>query len=81
LLIKNINFNTTMTRIFVFFFWGTENHCHDFVSRHRILRTPTHKLVIYLSISSLTMHLKSWVPIINGIYGGPVLGGFGEYFS
>jgi hypothetical protein len=36
--------------------------------------------VIYLSLSSLTMHLKSWVPIINGFYGGPILGGFGEFF-
>jgi hypothetical protein len=49
-----------------------------FFSRQRSLRTPTHKLVIYLSVSSLTMHLKSWIPIVNGFYGGPVLGEFGQ---
>jgi hypothetical protein len=34
--------------------------------------------VISLAMSDMIMHLKSWVLIVNGFHGGPVLGNFGN---
>ena len=49
-----------------------------FLPRHKTLRTPGNKLVINLALANLIMHAKSWVLIVNGFYGGPVLGELGE---
>ena len=46
--------------------------------RHQTLRTPSNKLVINLAFSNSIMHGKSWVLIVNGISGGPILGKFGK---
>ena len=48
--------------------------------RHKTLRTPSNKLVINLAIMNFIMHSKSWVLIVNGIYGGPILGELGDDF-
>lgn len=48
--------------------------------RHRTLRTPANKLVINLAVANIIMHGKSWILIVNGIDGGPLLGDLGEYY-
>jgi hypothetical protein len=45
---------------------------------HSTLRTKGNKLVINLSVANLLMHIKGWVIITNGAYGGPILGEFGN---
>lgn len=45
--------------------------------RHKTLRTAANKLVINLAFSNAIMHVKSWVIIVNGIHGGPILGEIG----
>jgi hypothetical protein len=46
--------------------------------RYQDIRTPGNKLVINLALSDIIMHMKSWVLIINGFHGGPMLGGVGK---
>ena len=46
--------------------------------RHKTLRTASNKLVINLAFSNAIMHIKSWVIIVNGLHGGPILGDFGK---
>lgn len=46
--------------------------------RHKGLRTAGHKLVINLAVSNSIMHSKSWVIIVNGYSGGPLLGEWGK---
>ena len=49
--------------------------------RHKTLRTAANKLVINLAFSNAIMHIKSWVIIVNGFYGGPILGDIGKIFE
>ena len=49
--------------------------------RHKTLRTAANKLVINLAFSNAIMHIKSWVIIVNGFYGGPILGDVGKNFQ
>ena len=49
-----------------------------FFPRHKTLRTASNKLVINLAFSNAIMHIKSWVIIVNGLHGGPILGDFGK---
>ena len=48
-----------------------------FICSHKSLRTSGNKLVINLAFSNILMHTKSWIIIINGFAGGPVLGKWG----
>ena len=43
------------------------------------MRTAGNKLVVNLAIANFIMHSKSWVLIVNGIAGGPILGELGMY--
>ena len=47
------------------------------ICSHKSLRTSGNKLVINLAFSNILMHTKSWIIIINGFAGGPVLGKWG----
>ena len=49
--------------------------------RYKTLRTAGNKLVVNLAIANFIMHSKSWVLIVNGIAGGPILGELGMYYS
>ena len=51
-----------------------------FFPRHKTLRTASNKLVINLAFSNAIMHIKSWVIIVNGLHGGPILGDFGKAY-
>ena len=51
-----------------------------FSPRHKTLRTASNKLVINLAFSNAIMHIKSWVIIVNGLHGGPILGDFGKAY-
>jgi hypothetical protein len=55
---------------------GTLSEIHSY--RYPDVRTSGNKLVVNLAISDAIMHLKSWVLIVNGFHGGPILGGFGK---
>lgn len=46
--------------------------------RYKTLRTPANKLVINLALANMLMHGKSWILIVNGIDGGPLLGDVGK---
>ena len=46
--------------------------------KHKTLRTSSNKLVVNLTCSNTLMHIKSWIVIVNGIAGGPILGPFGK---
>ena len=48
--------------------------------KHKTLRTSSNKLVVNLTCSNTLMHIKSWIVIVNGIAGGPILGPFGKIF-
>ena len=50
-------------------------------SKHSTLRTSSNKLVLNLSFSNSLMHFKSWILIINGFAGGPILGKAGKGIS
>ena len=45
---------------------------------YRTLRTGSNKLVMTLTCSNTLMHIKSWIIVVNGLAGGPVLGRFGR---
>ena len=45
---------------------------------YRTLRTGSNKLVMTLTCSNILMHIKSWIIVVNGLAGGPVLGRFGR---
>ncbi len=47
-------------------------------NRYRSLRTPTNKLVLSLVAADCLMMTKSWILVINGFAGGPLLGTAGE---
>ena len=51
--------------------------CFSFTVRYKTLRTAGNKLVVNLAIANFIMHSKSWVLIVNGIAGGPILGELG----
>ena len=36
--------------------------------------------MINLAFSNAIMHIKSWVIIVNGLHGGPILGDFGKAY-
>ena len=48
-----------------------------FTFRYKTLRTAGNKLVVNLAIANFIMHSKSWVLVVNGIAGGPILGELG----
>ena len=47
-------------------------------SRYKTLRSPANKLVINLALANMLMHSKSWILIVNGLDGGPLLGSLGK---
>ena len=49
-------------------------------TKYKTLRTAGNKLVVNLAIANFIMHAKSWVLIVNGIAGGPILGELGMSF-
>ena len=47
--------------------------------RHKSLReNPSHKLVISIALFGILKESKSWVNILNGFYGGPIMGKIGK---
>ena len=46
--------------------------------KHKTLRTSSNKLVVNLTLANALMHIKSWILIVNGFAGGPILGIFGK---
>lgn len=77
--------NRTVTLIYVFFIGllmaisMTGNSLMMYLyGRHKTLRTPANKLVINLAVANFIMHGKSWILIVNGIDGGPLLGDWGK---
>ena len=46
--------------------------------KYKTLRTSSNKLVVNLTCSNTLMHAKSWVLVVNGFAGGPILGTFGK---
>ena len=48
--------------------------------RHKSLReNPSHKLVISIALFGILKESKSWVNILNGFYGGPIMGKIGKH--
>ena len=48
--------------------------------KYKTLRTSSNKLVVTLTCSNTLMHIKSWILVVNGLAGGPILGRFGKDF-
>ena len=48
--------------------------------KHKTLRTSSSKLVVNLTLTNSLMHIKSWILVVNGLAGGPILGRFGKDF-
>jgi hypothetical protein len=73
----------TSTIVGLYYFHVHEDYLLKFsiIFSHSTLRTKGNKLVINLSVANLLMHIKGWVIITNGAYGGPILGEFGNYIS